>query len=88
MRAPLDLEEYRDTEMTGPPGYGERPCLPELVAIILVGVLHVVTEVGLSGFIARIYNAVVSLGFLVYLIWRARSTPHAVRAWGMRRRGW
>lgn len=66
--------------------YGDpnRPCFPELIAITFVGLLHVLLEVGVSEPIARLYNAVASLGFLVYLVWRARKATGVVRAWGMR----
>ncbi len=71
----------RDTDSQG---YADRPCYPELVAILLAGFLHVVTELGFSDSAARIYNVVVSVVFLGYLVWRGRRSEGAVRAWGMR----
>ncbi len=65
--------------------YANRPCYPELAAILLAGCLHVVTEVGFSESAARSYNFVVSVFFAGYLVWRGRCSECAVRAWGMRR---
>ena len=65
-------------------GYANRPCYPELVAILLAGMLHVVTELGFSNSMARLYNAIVSVVFAGYLVWRVRRSVGAVRAWGMR----
>ena len=65
--------------------YGNRPCYPELIAIVLVGLLHVVAELGFSDSTARLYNAIVSVLFLGYLVWRGRRSAGAMRAWGMRR---
>lgn len=64
--------------------YANRPCYPEVVAILLAGFLHVVTELGFSDSAARLYNAVVSVVFVGYLVWRGRRSEGAVRAWGMR----
>ena len=64
--------------------YADGPCYPELVAIVLVGVLHVATELLTSESTAMAYNAVVSVGLLGYLVWRARHSKGAVKAWGMR----
>lgn len=66
-------------------GYVNRACYPELVAILLVGLLHVVTELRFSESAAQRYNAVVSVVGLGYLIWRGRRSKGAMRAWGMRR---
>lgn len=67
-----------------PSRYADRPCYPELVVIVAAGVLHVVAEIGLSESAAHLYNAGVSLGFAIYLIWRARHSAGTLRAWGMR----
>ena len=64
--------------------YATRPCYPELVAILLAGLFHVVTELGFSDAVARVYNAIVSVVFIGYLVWRARRSRGAVRTWGMR----
>ena len=68
-----------------PPEYTQRPCYPELVAIVCAGLLHVVAEIALSELAARTFNIFVSVCFLIYLIWRARTSSGAVQAWGMRR---
>lgn len=65
--------------------YANRPCYPELIAIIVAGALHVAAEIGLSLSVARIYNAFASLCFLVYVIWRATHTKGVFTVWGMRR---
>ena len=64
--------------------YATGPCYPELVAVVLAGLFHVVTEIVFSGAVARAYNFVVAGGFFVYLVWRARRSDGALRAWGMR----
>ena len=64
--------------------YANRPCYPEFLAILVAGALHVVTELGSSDLIARSYNAIVSVAFVGYVIWRARRSEGALRAWGMR----
>ena len=64
--------------------YANRPCYPELVAILLAGFLHVVIELGFSVAAARLYNAVLSVVVVGYLVWRSRQSQSAVRAWGMR----
>jgi membrane protease YdiL (CAAX protease family) len=51
----------------------------------LAGLLHVVTELAFAEPVARAYNVVATLGFLVYLVLRARGTPGIARLWGMRR---
>ena len=55
------------------------------MAIVCAGLLHIAAEVGLSELAARSYNALVSVGFLAYVVWRARTTDGALRAWGLRR---
>ncbi len=68
-----------------PQRYTQRPCYPELVAVACAGLLHIVAEIALSEMVARAYNVLASVGFLVYVIWRARVAHGALRAWGMRR---
>lgn len=65
--------------------YADRPCYPELIAIIIAGALHVASEVVLSLSVARIYNALASLCFLIYVGWRATHTKGVFTVWGMRR---
>lgn len=65
--------------------YANSPCYPELIAILVAGLLHVVTELALSEPAARNYNIIVSLLAVGYLVWRARRSQGALRAWGMRR---
>jgi hypothetical protein len=55
------------------------------VAVVAAGALHVVSELVLSWVVAASFNAVVSIAFLAYVVWRARRSPGALRAWGMRR---
>jgi membrane protease YdiL (CAAX protease family) len=55
------------------------------VAVVCAGALHVLTELALSWRVAAAYNAGVALAFLVYVVWRGRRSPGALRAWGMRR---
>lgn len=64
--------------------YATQPCRAELVAVLGVGLLHVVTELALSATAAMVYNVVAVVGFAVYLIRRARRSEGALRAWGMR----
>lgn len=65
-------------------GYGSRPCYGELAAILLVGLGHIIIEVGYSRTAATFYNIAISIAFLGYLIWRTRRTPGVLRAWGFR----
>jgi membrane protease YdiL (CAAX protease family) len=65
-------------------GYGRGPCYGELVAILLVGLGHILVELGFDGVVATAYNVVVSVAFLGYVIWRIRRTPGAMRIWGFR----
>ena len=64
--------------------YGQRPCYAELIALIVIGGIHVATELAVSLIAAKIYNGVVSGGFLIYLGWRTVKTKNILRAWGMR----
>jgi membrane protease YdiL (CAAX protease family) len=66
-------------------GYATRPCYGELGAIFLVGLVHILVEVGFSDLAARAYNAGVSVAFLVYVVWRIRRTSGVLRIWGLRR---
>lgn len=65
-------------------GYGSRPCYAELVAILAVGLGHIVLELSFSGTEATIYNVTVSLAFLGYLGWRLHKTQGVLRIWGFR----
>jgi len=58
--------------MNEPPesGYGSKPCLPELFAVVAAA--------------ARVYNVAVAVAFLGYVIWRLAGTKGAYRVWGMR----
>lgn len=64
--------------------YSKGPCYPELVAVLLAGLFHVVTELAFSASVARVYNVIVSVAFIGYLVWRVRRSKDALRAWGMR----
>lgn len=64
--------------------YATVPCRAELIAVLVAGLLHVLTELFFSEPAAMAYNAVVALAFAAYLIWRARRSEGALRAWGMR----
>ena len=65
-------------------GYATRPCYGELVTILLVGLVHILVEIGFSDLVAQVYNAGVSIAFLVYVAWRIRRTPGVLRIWGLR----
>jgi membrane protease YdiL (CAAX protease family) len=65
--------------------YGHGPCYPELVAVVMAGALHVITELTVSGFAGRVVNALLVLAFAAYLVWRAHRSPGALRHWGFRR---
>lgn len=64
--------------------YGSRPCYGELAAIVLAGAVHIAIELGRSAVAATAFNAMVSVAFLAYLVWRAGRTPGVLRYWGMR----
>lgn len=64
--------------------YLNRPCYSELVAIILAGLLHVLTEIRFSESIALAYSAGISIACVGYLIWRGMRTAGVLRVWGMR----
>jgi len=61
-----------------------RPCYPELIAILVAGVLHVAIEKLFSFTASQYFNAAVVCGFGCYLVWRAVRTEGMLRAWGMR----
>ena len=65
--------------------YADEPCRGELLAVFVAGALHIVTELAFSAAAATAYNVAVSVAFAGYLLWRARRSPGALRAWGMRR---
>ena len=65
--------------------YGSRPCYGELVAIVLVGLVHILVEIGFSERLATACNVAVSIAFLGYLLWRIRRTIGVLRTWGLRR---
>ena len=63
----------------------DKPCYPELGAILTAGTVHVLVELLFSEPVSHAYNVTVSLGFLIYIIWRAKRNPGQLRAWGLRR---
>ena len=65
-------------------GYGRGPNYPELVAIVLIGAGHILTELSFSATAAVVYNVAVSVGFLGYLFWRFVTVPEVSRRWGFR----
>jgi len=65
--------------------YADGPCYPELAAIIVVGLVHLVLELGVSEPVAWAYNAAISIVVSLDLLWRAWTSPRALPAWGMRR---
>lgn len=56
----------------------------ELLGMVVIGSLHVATEIWLSPLIARVYNGFACLLVLGYLGWRVRSTGSIIRKWGLR----
>ena len=74
----------RGATLTVAESYSRGPCFPELVAITGTGVTHVALELAVSETIAFQFSAAASAGFLGYLVWRARRSIGAVRAWGIR----
>ncbi len=65
-------------------GYMSSPSYLELIAILVAGVAHVCIELILNEETASLYNAAVSITFLVYVVWRLAHTKNAYRVWGMR----
>src|SRR5690242_2994017 len=63
----------------------EKPCYPELAAILMAGAGHVITELAVSHAAAQVYNGAVVIGFGVYLAIRASRGRDVFRVWGMRR---
>jgi uncharacterized protein len=63
--------------------YESQPCYGELIAIISAGGLHVVAEVAVSTFAARLFNVGMAIGSLIYIIWRASRARYVLRVWGM-----
>lgn len=64
--------------------YSNNPCYWELVSIIAAGVIHVTAEIVFSETTSRFCNAVISLAFVGYVVWRVRTSPGILRTWGMR----
>ena len=65
--------------------YADGPCYPELAAILVVGLFHVVLELSISEPVGWAYSATISVALALYVAWRAWNAPGALRAWGMRR---
>ena len=65
--------------------YADGPCYPELAAITLIGLTHIVLETTVSEAVALWFSGVAALVFVGYLLWRARGGAPVLRAWGMRR---
>ena len=66
-------------------GYAKKRCYPELVFVLVAGLLHVLMELSFSDTTAHLYNAAVSVGVATYLVWRVKRSDGVLRAWGMRR---
>jgi membrane protease YdiL (CAAX protease family) len=64
--------------------YGRSPCYPELAAVALAGLVHVLLEFAVTEAVALWFSAGVALAFLAYLVWRAKSGAVVLRGWGMR----
>jgi len=64
--------------------YSSSPCYLELVSIITAGAIHVTAEVFFSEDTSRVCNAIISMIFVAYVVWRIRTSPGVVRTWGMR----
>ena len=62
----------------------DRPNYGELAAIILAGLVHILTEALSTESIALLFSSVVSIAFVAYLIFRAIREPAVLGAWGMR----
>jgi len=65
--------------------YAGGPCHPELAAIALIGLTHIVLETTVSEAVALWFSGVAALVFVGYLLWRARGGAPVLRAWGVRR---
>lgn len=64
--------------------YGSKPRYAELIAIIVLGGLHVATELAVSLAAARVFNAVATIAVLAYVVWRASRTKNVFQVWGVR----
>lgn len=64
--------------------YGAHPSYIELAAVLAIGIGHVVIEVAYSVAAARVFNIVVSVLIIGYIIWRIRQTRGVFRIWGFR----
>ncbi|HVS66817.1 MAG TPA: CPBP family intramembrane glutamic endopeptidase [Thermoanaerobaculia bacterium] len=73
-----------DSAMTTEP-YGRRPSYAELLAVIAAGALHVVCELAISAFAARVVNGILVSAFAGYLIWRVSRDRATLHHWGFRR---
>lgn len=62
-----------------------QPRLSELLGIVAIGVAHVCIELVASVDATRVYNVAAGIAVTAYLIWRATTTNHVLRGWGMRR---
>ena len=68
-----------------PRPYGNGPCYPELVAVVIVGLTHVGLELAVSETAALRFSGIAAVPFVGYLVWRARGGTPVLRVWGMRR---
>ncbi len=64
--------------------YADSPCYPELAAVMLAGLTHILLEISVSEAAALWFSAGVASAFIGYLLWRARDGAVVLRAWGMR----
>jgi membrane protease YdiL (CAAX protease family) len=78
--------------MTQSSDYAHRPCLPELILLLLTGVGHVTLELisdGLHGAAETLdrpqqyYNLAACVLWGGYILWRATHTPGLRQAWGI-----
>ncbi len=60
------------------------PHYPELIAIIVAGIVHKLAKSLVSTTAGRVCNAIIALGFLGYVGWRAAQSRQVWRCWGMR----
>ncbi|MEM7312338.1 MAG: CPBP family glutamic-type intramembrane protease [Planctomycetota bacterium] len=73
-----------DSRVMSTDRYGDQPCFGELVAIVLIGLGHVIIEVAFTLQVAKFYNVAVSIAAVSYIVWRVRRSPNALRVWGFR----
>ena len=64
--------------------YGDQPFYGELIAIVLIGLGHVIIEVAFTLQAAKFYNVAVSIAAITYIVWRVRRSPNALYVWGFR----